>query len=654
MSVSKTPASRALSLVERGFSVIPLYGRMLDGSCTCKLGKKCPHPAAHPIIRREEQYLVTSNPEKAKEWWNARKSSEIGIACGQNVVAILCDGEDQVTQLSQRGDLGTPLTVRGSYRRAFLFRCSSPLPSRRCIAAVLGADFFGEGGWILELEDETIRADSLPELPDSFERLICPNVSEGSSIGFPIDIFPTSIQEFIKQGAAAIPCAPEMVGANVIAAAAGLIGGGRSLELKPGYVAFSSLFCAIVAPPGTGKTPTANLALAPVRRLQSAMMRDYEQKIDEYKRMRKIYDLNVEIWRDQYRKFKSGCGEDPGQEPDKPQKPVQTQLFTTDSTPEANLQLLEENNGSLLFAHDELKPWFWGSNRSLWLSLWSSETAMVNRKTENDRLYIERPVISVVGNLTLNALRKLGSELEESDGFVDRILFCLPRDVSETQVSTASISEEVLNRYNAIFEKLLRMREEDHGHRLLKLAPEAMEPFFKWAESHREESRHQSVSPILRGIYAKLVSYAGRFALILHCLREAAGEIHSAEVDVCTVQCAIQLVRYFKNQAKILLDRLGSQKSDERIEDVLSWMQRRGAIFRLRECQRSGVAGVKSAADARAVFTQLEARGYGTVTSGKRGSVLFALRKEYVVFDTEELAKLHQPSDLLEWLSNNC
>lgn len=646
------PADRATKLIDLGYSVILLHGRDSNGICQCPLKKKCKHEGPHPVVRSSNTLLIPKTSAQAQEWWRSRPSSEIGIAMRQQIVAFVCDGPDQVDQLSQYGDLGQGVTTAGSHRTTFFFRAPRPLSSKECVGAIQGARFYGEGDWLPEPGDLNLPAASLPEVTASSEKLVQPDFDQFSTSEFPLEVFPVSIKTFIEQAARSIQCAPAMVAGNVLAISAGAIGASRSVEIKPSWIARSSVYCAIVAPPGAGKSPAARHAKAPIEAIQAEWDNNYQSQYSEYKKAYRKYLFLKEHWEEQFRKSLQGETAEPGEEPELPIEPKTQQIYTTDSTPEAVFRLLKENAGSLLCVHDELRPWLNSNNRDMWLEIWCSAATVINRKTSDHALSIRCPVISVVGNLPTDSLKRLGGTLQQSDGFLDRILFFLVSPNSDCHEETSfALDSAVAEQYEVILRTLLELRASPN--QILKLTEGAKQLFFDWARKHRAEINHPSMTPLLKGMFAKIEEYCARLSLILHLLRVADGETTTSLVDDESMVRAIRLTTYFKHQARLVLQMMTASHDETRVEKALSWIRSKGAIVTLREFQRNNVGGVRSSEEASALFTLLESHGYGTVVRGSKNQVLFSLKRKYVAYETSELLSLHRSDDMLTWFQHN-
>ena len=70
-----------------------------------------------------------------------------------------------------------------------------------------------------------------------------------------------------------------------------------------------------------------------------------------------------------------------------------------------------------------------GGDKQFWLTPWSSQDYTVNRKGK-EPLRIERPFLSVIGNIPPDMLGDLADRRGREDGFIDRILFAYPDPVT--------------------------------------------------------------------------------------------------------------------------------------------------------------------------------------------------------------------------------
>ena len=107
---------------------------------------------------------------------------------------------------------------------------------------------------------------------------------------FPMDVLPPGIAAYIADAARSLSCPPEMVAGPMLALAGGLIGNRLNIELKSSWSEYPTLFLAVVAPPGSAKTPALNAAQWPVDALQDAAEK-------AYRAAREQFEADVEAWK---------------------------------------------------------------------------------------------------------------------------------------------------------------------------------------------------------------------------------------------------------------------------------------------------------------------------------------------------------------------
>jgi hypothetical protein len=248
---------------------------------------------------------------------------------------------------------------------------------------------------------------------------------------FPTEVFPGPCRDLIESTATALPCPPDFVGVPMLAVLGTAIGGNtRIVEVKPGWREGARLWVAVVAPPGSKKSPALARAVAPLHEILRLLMRDYEEKKRDYEEEMLTYEKELSAWR----KDKS-----PGRAmPKKPEEPVARQPVATDSTVEALGDILSRNPRGILFERDELTGWARamnqykgrkGADRQTWLSFGNGAIAAIGRRARKDPLVIENPLVNIAGCLPPDVLEELNDEHGREDGFVHRILFAMPERV---------------------------------------------------------------------------------------------------------------------------------------------------------------------------------------------------------------------------------
>jgi hypothetical protein len=377
---------------------------------------------------------------------------------------------------------------------------------------------------------------------------------------FPLHALCGPVRAMVEEVAAAMPCPPDMPACMALAAAATAVGNTRELCVKPGWCERPRLWIAVVARPGSKKSPAAGVMLSPVRDRQRKLRDDHRREALP----------------------KGGRGE-------KPRPPVERQAYTVDATREALADLLAENPRGLLIHRDELAGWVRalnqykqgkGDDKQFWLSLWSGEDVVVNRRGR--RVFVEDPFVSVSGNLPPGVLPELNDEKGREDGFIHRILFSWPAPVRPGWTDRAP-PKHVVAAYHTFFSERLYGLEPSPGDfgraapRGLDFTPAGKARFVEFVNELAHDLDDDAFPDALRGPWSKLEGYCARLALVVHLCRHGAGEAADLDVDERSAAAGVDLARYFQSHARRVYPHLLSADAEKLYRDaeaILAWVGR--------------------------------------------------------------------------------
>ena len=390
---------------------------------------------------------------------------------------------------------------------------------------------------------------------------------------FPLHIFPRSVHCFLTEAATCTAVPVEMVAGPFLAYTGGLIGNRLSLWMNPTWSARASLWLAVVAPPGSAKTPALRVASRPLDRLQRAAAARHREE-------RAHYAEALSEWK----KTKAGV---------QPEEPTLRDYFTTDITREGLAPLLEQFPG-IVVDQDELSGWVGGldryaggkgSDKQFYLSLWSGTPVKVNRKGSRT-IYCPSPVASVVGGIQPDLVKTLQPTNGDRDGFVERILPLVPECAPAPWNRGGGLLgdqtvQPVLDLYHRLDLLLPVDLASNEWGTEITLGPEAETKWEAWFNENNT-GLIPNTPPLLAGFYSKLQTYAPRFALILHALHHPPNNEHQAlsrsfpkVVSAEHMQGAIELGEFFRahiHRFLVLLGadaQAGSPKHWSRIEQIL-------------------------------------------------------------------------------------
>jgi hypothetical protein len=226
-------------------------------------------------------------------------------------------------------------------------------------------------------------------------------------------------------------------------------------------------------------------------------------------------------------------------------------------------------------SHDQYKAGGKGADRQHWLSLWSNQAIVVDRKgRQGDPTYVERPWVSLVGGIQPAMLPELGGSME--DGLLDRFLFAYPKH-SQTDLSDAEIGPDTEAEYAGLYAKLssLRMVEDEIGQEAPNVVPMSWEARRLFKEIHDKIGR-ETLEPgfplRLQGVWAKTRGYLARISLVLalcRCVEHSEPE----QVEEEDVKNAARIVAYFKAHARRVYGKLRATTPEDllagEIQDLL-------------------------------------------------------------------------------------
>jgi hypothetical protein len=360
------------------------------------------------------------------------------------------------------------------------------------------------------------------------------NESMFSCPEFPIDAIPEPAHSFIIEAAAALGVPVEMVAVPLLGYAGCAMGRAWTIKIKAGFEQRAIFYVALVAPPGSVKTPSLDAARSGLDELQKKAFKRFSEQLERW-------TTNVEAAKD-------------AKLPE-PERPVLEHLLTTNATMEA-VSVMAMSSPGFVLHRDEILGWVKscdayrggkGGDRQEWLSSWSGGQIKVDRK-KSDPIYVENPHIGVVGSIQPDMLAELADEASRRDGFVERILWCMP-DVQPSGWTEDEISSTTLAKVESLFAKLRYEHGEDWGNLrtpiTVSLSQEAKVEWRSWYDENI--AGIAKTEGISAGIAAKLPLQLARLCLVLHAL--AHPDNPPLVVSGETMQNAIDLVEYFRGQA---------------------------------------------------------------------------------------------------------
>ena len=234
---------------------------------------------------------------------------------------------------------------------------------------------------------------------------------ENDRLIFPLAIFPKAIQDIIHdldvENGYPIP----YTAAAFFHAFACAIGNSCTCRFMENWETAPILYTALVGGPGSIKTHPVSFAMAPLARRDRVSLEEYSQQLEQYR----------------------------SAQPDsRGPKPKARQRIVRDTTLEALVKVLKSNPVGVCVHVDELKGWLssfnkyrnGGGDKEAWLSMYSGEPIVVNRKTQDEVDTVPHPFASVIGTIQPGVLPKV-FQSDIDNGFFPRLLYVLNPDDGE-------------------------------------------------------------------------------------------------------------------------------------------------------------------------------------------------------------------------------
>ena len=430
---------------------------------------------------------------------------------------------------------------------------------------------------------------------------------------FPIDALPEPIRRFVNSGAKAIGCDRTYLALPMLSALAGAIGNTRQLQLKRGRCVPAIVWSAIVGASGTAKTSALKLVMEPFHARQDRAWNRHAAALHRYA-------VDVTSYRNAYVRWQRNSQRG-GPAPVKPERPRAERSIVTHTTADALASLLLENPRGLLLASDQLAVWMslfeghagrQGSVEAAhWLAMHDANRLIIDRKSGRPRsILVSRAAVSVAGGVQPASLQRA-----LASGLAARLLVSWPPERSKpwTEASLDCRVEAEVGRLVDRLYELQPARDGVSGPRpvVVGLTAGAKTAWKAYYNDHAKEQAR--LVGDMRAAFSKLREYAARLALVVHCVRHAAGDEQLRDpntVDAASMQAGIRLANWCKAEAQRVYKLLCTCDLDRSQNRLIDWIGCKGGWVTVRDVQQ-GHRRYKTADEAETALEELVRAGRG-------------------------------------------
>ncbi|MBE7444817.1 MAG: DUF3987 domain-containing protein [Planctomycetia bacterium] len=368
---------------------------------------------------------------------------------------------------------------------------------------------------------------------------------------FPLDVLSDELKKLVSKISTSIDISHEAVASIALTVLSACVGNTVRVSPKKDFYIAPFLWTAVVLPPGAGKSPTQELLVKPVKKMQSQAYLKYKKLMQEY-----------EVKLNAFKKDKSNTTE-------QPEVPQMDQFYISDSTVEAMADVFESQPRGILNSQDELSGLILGLNqykaqgndKQHYLDLFNCNSWKIDRKGKSR--FIPNTGMGIIGGIQPMVLIQVFGDDSFHDGFIQRFIFVCPES-RPLRFSRENVSDEELTYWEDLlywcFEITLEMN--DSGFvksKILTLSDGALN---LWETFYNEYGQLATILPMkVSGFIPKLYLYSLKLAGLLHIIESFKKKNISPTINEKTIQDAINLTKYFFGQINKVL-RLYSKKDE--------------------------------------------------------------------------------------------
>ena len=397
---------------------------------------------------------------------------------------------------------------------------------------------------------------------------------------FTLNLLPESLRPLVSDIAERMQVPPDFPGAAVTVGLAGCVNRRALVQPKcmdTGWELPLNLWGAIVAVPGTLKSPLLSAVTQPLKVIENGWREENAQAMQRYELRDAEIKLRQEIWA---RGFKAGTLAPDGTRPDSIQPPPQKRLLLTDCTSEKAHEMLTQNPGGLYMLRDEMIGFLATldkagreADRGFYLTSWSGCEGYAVDRIGRGQIWAPHVCLSLFGLIQPARLQHYmrdviaGTAGPNNDGLFQRlqVLVCSDTNPGFTLVDRRP-DANALATAQRIFSGLVELPHENPLR--LHFDPNAQGFFDSWFVSLEREIRNPGDLPT--ALVAHLAKYRGllpRLAALFELAdRIAAGESFSAgqqaQITLAHTEQAASFCRYLRSHAQRIYGGMISPERD--------------------------------------------------------------------------------------------
>lgn len=367
---------------------------------------------------------------------------------------------------------------------------------------------------------------------------------------------PDVLSDYVQDIAERMSAPPDFIAIPLLLSVSAVIG--RKIAIRPqantDWTETPNTWGMIIGRPGVMKSPSIGAALRPLKRLIAKANRIHGEAAREFEAEATVAKLRKEAAKKAVQKTLNKNPDaiiDPREVMVEEEEPPQVKRYlSSDSTPEALLEVLRHNPNGLLIYRDELMGLLKGMDRedraeqrTLFLTGWNgNEGYTTDRLGRGLNLHVDAVCLSVLGGTQPSKIAKYAQQAvkggEGDDGLLQRFALTVWADIPPYKEVDEPVDAGKLKTLNRLFEYLDELTPDqaeaqqdkdqdgnDDGLPYLRFDDEALPIFRDWRLNLEERLRSGELHPAIESHLGKYRKLLPSLALLLHLADRGVGAI---------------------------------------------------------------------------------------------------------------------------------
>lgn len=414
------------------------------------------------------------------------------------------------------------------------------------------------------------------------------NIDRENAIPFPVDCLPDWIRDMVKEVSRVNQVDESMPAMAALGALSVCLTGEYQMVVTPTWKEDCNLYLLLVSHPASGKSPVLSIMMDPIYETMDSYNEEHAKEIRAYQRNKLYYESQIKTLTSSKGNINNSCQDDSvikkieeiemKLEDLKKHEIKELNFIGTDSTPEAVVQSLKENNEVYAIVHAE------GGIFKSMTGLYSSgipnlgifKSACNGERNNEQRVirgqtYVKHPLLTMCLFVQPSVLKDLlNNQAVLSEGLMQRFMIALPVSKVGTRVPPSKIEAfdlKIKDNYYSKMKNMILMYKvkantniDLHQPERIYLSPDAKKEydqfFVEIEEKQKNASEHEAEA------LEKLKGFCYRIALLL---KIGSGDINSNPLSKTVMSKAIEIIKYFEKTDEVIYSNASKEETDAQV-----------------------------------------------------------------------------------------